>query len=238
MATVLPLLPTLSIIMPVLDEEKQIGETLTGLAPLRARGSEVIVVDGGSRDSTVEIARPRADCLVIAPRGRAGQMNAGAVLARGEVLLFLHADAELPADADRLVLGGLSGAARCWGRFDVRIAGPNFLLAIVATLMNWRSRLTSIATGDQAIFVNRDIFFEVGGFPDIALMEDVVLSKRLKRISRPICLRARVTTSGRSWQRHGVLRSILLMWWLRLAFLFGADPASLARQYGYDPREP
>jgi rSAM/selenodomain-associated transferase 2 len=154
------------------------------------------------------------------------------------VLLFLHADTELPADADRLVFGALSSAARCWGRFDVRIAGPNFLLTIVATLMNWRSRLTAIATGDQAIFVNRDIFFEVGGFPDIALMEDVALSKRLKRISRPICLRGRVTTSGRRWQRHGVLRTILLMWRLRLAFFFGADPASLAQQYGYDPQEP
>jgi len=224
----------LSIVMPVLNEASGIAAALTALAPLRARGAEVIVVDGGSGDGTAELARPLADRLLGAPRGRASQMNAGAAAANGDVLLFLHADTSLPVEADRLVLDGLARSGREWGRFNVSFDGGG-ALRLVALMMNWRSRLTSIATGDQAMFMRRVAFDKVGGFPTIALMEDVALSARLKRVSRPLCLTARVSTSGRRWRRHGTLRTILLMWLLRLRYFLGADPARLARAYGYEP---
>jgi len=230
--------PGLSIILPVLDEADIIADALAALAPLRQRGAEVIVVDGGSRDGTVDLARPAADRVIASPRGRAAQMNAGAALARGAVLLFLHADTRLPGNADALVLAGLERSGRAWGRFDIDIAGRSPLLAIVAAAINLRSRLTRIATGDQAIFVSRDVFAAVGGFPEIALMEDVALSRTLKRISRPVCVAAKVTTSGRRWEQHGVLRTVVLMWRLRLAYFLGAEPAALARRYGYVPRKP
>ncbi|MFL5001576.1 MAG: TIGR04283 family arsenosugar biosynthesis glycosyltransferase [Xanthobacteraceae bacterium] len=231
-------MPGLSIILPVLDEADIIADALAALAPLRQRGAEVIVVDGGSRDGTVDLARPAADRVIASPRGRAAQMNAGAALARGAVLLFLHADTRLPGNADALVLAGLERSGRAWGRFDIAIAGRSPLLAIVAAAINLRSRLTRIATGDQAIFVSRDVFAAVGGFPDIALMEDVALSRALKHISRPVCVAAKVTTSGRRWEQHGVLRTVVLMWRLRLAYFLGAEPATLARRYGYVPRKP
>jgi rSAM/selenodomain-associated transferase 2 len=227
---------TLSIIMPVLNEAEHIVGALEALAPLRRRGTEVIVVNGGSGDATVQLAESLADHVICAPRGRAVQMNAGAALARGEVLLFLHADTTLPQDADCLVLDGLGRARRAWGRFDVRIEG-RAALTVIAAMMNLRSRLTGIATGDQAIFVRRDIFASAGGFPEIALMEDIALSRRLKKHGRPLCLSQRVGTSGRRWEQHGLGRTILLMWRLRLAYFLGAEPTALARQYGYVPRE-
>ena len=234
--------PPLSIIVPVLNEEAGIAAALQDLSELRTRGAEVIVVDGGSRDRTVALARPLCDRLIAAPRGRAAQMNAGAGLARGEVLLFLHADTRLPADADRLVRDGLAArgrasSSRIWGRFDIRIEGRHPLFPVIAAMMNLRSRLTGIATGDQAMFVERTAFAAIGGFPDIALMEDIVLSRRLKRLGRPLCLRARALTSGRRWEKHGVVRTILIMWRLRLAFFLGAAPAKLAASYGYVPRQ-
>jgi rSAM/selenodomain-associated transferase 2 len=213
-----------------------IAQALSALTPYRQRGVEVIVVDGGSRDRTAEFARSLADHVIRAPRSRAAQMNAGAAIARGEVLLFLHADTRLPGDADRLVADVLARYARVWGRFDVRIAGPG-PLAIVAAMMNLRSRITGIATGDQAIFVTRAAFEAAGGFPNIPLMEDIALSRRLRHVGRPLCLRARVTTSGRRWERHGIVRTTILMWRLRLAYFFGAEPAALARRYGYGPRD-
>jgi rSAM/selenodomain-associated transferase 2 len=225
---------TLSIIVPVLDEGAGIEAALAALSPYRVRGAEVIVVDGGSRDGTAELARPLADRVLAAPRGRAAQMNAGAAVARGEVLLFLHADTQLPDNADALVSHGLARSRRAWGRFNVRFDDGR-LLSLIGSLMNLRSRLTGIATGDQTIFVTRAAFDVLGGFPPIALMEDVALSARLKRISRPVCLRARVTTSARRWKNHGILNTVLLMWWLRLKFFLGADPVRLARQYGYAP---
>jgi len=227
---------TLSIIMPVLDEAEVVADALQALAAYRQRGAEVIVVDGGSRDGTSEIARPLADRVIAAPRGRAAQMNAGAACARGGVLLFLHADTRLPGDADRLVLEGIERSGRPWGRFDVAIAGRSSLLAMVAFTMNVLSRLTGIATGDQAMFATREAF--AGGFPDIALMEDIALSRRLKHISPPLCLSDKATSSGRRWEQRGVLRTIMLMWRLRLAYFLGAEPAALARRYGYAPREP
>lgn len=226
-------MPSLAIIVPVLDEAAAIGPFLSALSPLRARGAEVIVVDGGSRDGTPDLARPHATRVIAAPRGRAAQMNAGAQAARGDILLFLHADTLLPDGADSLIVEGLHAGGRDWGRFDVRIEGRHPLLALVAAMMNLRSRLTGIATGDQAIFVRRTAFAALGGFPDIPLMEDIAFTKKIRRRSPPLCLRARVTTSGRRWENHGVIRTVLLMWRLRLAYFLGADPAGLAQRYGH-----
>jgi rSAM/selenodomain-associated transferase 2 len=225
-------MPSLSIIIPVLNEAAVIVTALEALAPLRSRGAEVIVVDGGSADRTAALAEPFADSVITSARGRAVQMNTGAAVARGDVLVFLHADTRLPPDPDRIILDGLARSGRAWGRFDVSIEGRHPLLRVVATSMNARSRLTGIATGDQAMFMTRKAFTGVGGFPDIALMEDIELSRRLKRISPPLRLRARVTTSSRRWENRGVLRTILLMWRLRLAYFFGASPDDLARRYG------
>jgi rSAM/selenodomain-associated transferase 2 len=222
----------LSIVMPVLDEAAEIEAALQALAPFRTRDVEVIVADGRSGDGTTERARPLADRVIVAPRGRSSQMNAGAAAARGDVLLFLHADTRLPENADRLVLDGLARSSRSWGRFDVRFDGGG-LLRVVAAMMNLRSRLTGIATGDQALFMTRAALDKAGGFPPIALMEDVALSARLKRVSKPLALRARVTTSARRWRAQGTLRTILLMWRLRLAYFFGSDPNRLAKAYGY-----
>ena len=216
----------LSVVIPTLDEAQDIGAALAALAPLRARGHEVIVADGGSSDATVELARPLCDRVVQGMRGRARQMNAGARTATGDALLFLHADTRLPANADQMIFQAL-GFAR-WGRFDVRIEGSHPLLGVVARAMNLRSRLTGIATGDQAIFVRRDAF---PGFPEIALMEDVAFSSAMKRGGRPACLRSRAVTSGRRWEARGVLSTIVLMWRLRLLYFLGAAPERLARRY-------
>jgi rSAM/selenodomain-associated transferase 2 len=216
----------LSIVIPVLDEAAVLPGTLRSLAPLRARGHEVIVADGGSADGSAALAAPLADAVLAAPRGRARQMNAGAARATGEALVFLHADTRLPEGADTAIAGAL--AQRGWGRFDARIEGRSPLLAVIGWSMNWRSRLTGIATGDQAIFVRRSRF---AGFPEIALMEDVAFSVAMKRAGRPACLRACVLTSGRRWEARGVLRTLLLMWRLRLAYALGAHPDDLARRY-------
>ena len=220
----------LSIVVPVLDEAAAIAATLEALAPMRARGVEVIVVDGGSADATVATASGAADRVLSAPRGRARQMNAGAAAASGAALLFLHADTHLPGQADRLVAAALD-AGPAWGRFDVRIEGRPWLLRVVAALMNLRSRWSGIATGDQAMFVRRDVFERLGGFPDQPLMEDIELSRRLRRWGPPACLRERVVTSGRRWERGGVWRTIFLMWRLRWRYWRGASPQSLAETY-------
>jgi rSAM/selenodomain-associated transferase 2 len=228
---------TLSIILPTLNEETNIGTALAALLPLRRRGVEILVVDGGSTDRTTAIAGPLADAVIEAPQGRAAQMNGGAARACGDVLLFLHADTQLPPNADRLILEGLAENGRGWGRFDVAIATRHPLLKAAAWLMNRRSRLTGIATGDQAMFVRRDIFKSCGGFPEISLMEDIALCAGLKRTGRPLCLSQRVVTSARRWEQQGVVRTILRMWRLRLAYFLGADPARLAEQYGYTVRK-
>jgi rSAM/selenodomain-associated transferase 2 len=220
----------LTIVMPVLDEAAIIAGALTDLAPLRARGAEVIVVDGGSSDGTPLLASPLADHVITASRGRGAPMNTAAALGSGDALLFLHADTTLPDNADRLIDAALS--KRAWGRFNLRIAGRHPLLAVVARMINWRSRLTGIATGDQAIFVRRDAFVAVGGFPDLPLMEDIAISQRLKRLCRPFCVGIPVITSGRRWEHQGIGRTILLMWRLRLAYYLGAHPARLALRYG------
>jgi len=221
----------LSIVVPVLDEAEGIAASLQPLQVLRAQGHEVLVVDGGSRDGTPGFAQPLADRVIASPRGRATQMNAGARIAHGDALLFLHADTRLPDAPPARIEQALRQHA--WGRFDVAIEGRSTWLPVIATLMNLRSRLTGIATGDQAIFVRRDAF---GGFPDVALMEDVAFSAAMRRRARPACLRDRVVTSGRRWDGQGALRTLLLMWRLRFAYWRGVPAELLAERYRGPPR--
>lgn len=222
---------SLSIVVPVLNEAGGIEATLAALSPLRERGAEVIVVDGGSRDDTLVLARPLADRIVDGPRGRARQMNAGAAVASAPQLLFLHADTRLPERADELIAAALAAHAQAWGRFDVCIEGRSRMLPVVAALMNRRSRWSGIATGDQAMFMTRAALDAVGGFPDQPLMEDIELSIRLRRLRRPVCLHERVSTSGRRWEQRGVWRTILLMLRLRLLYALGVSPDRLAPWY-------
>jgi len=224
--------PKISIIIPVLNEAGCISQTLSALQALRTAGHEVVVVDGGSEDDTIALCQPLSDHVIKAPRGRSRQMNVGAQAATGEIFLFLHADTFLPQDGDRLILDGLRQHDRSWGRFDVRLSGTQLFLRIVECLMNWRSRLTGIATGDQGIFVKRKLFEAVGGFPDIDLMEDVALSRILKRLGPPLCLRERVLTSSRRWDKNGILRTVFLMWRLRIYYALGSSPKRLAHRYG------
>ena len=219
----------LSVIVPALDEEHAIGTTLARVR--RASVHEVIVVDGGSRDRTLAVATPAADRVLRAPAGRAVQMNAGAAAASGDALLFLHADTLLPLGFDRAIAEALADPAIVGGRFDVHLEGASFWLPLVATGMNWRSRWSGIATGDQAIFVRRAVFESLGGYPAVPLFEDVRFTAALKRRGRMACLRARVVTSARRWERRGALRTIGLMWGLRLAHALGASPERLRRLY-------
>lgn len=219
----------LSIIIPTLNEAAIIRGSLMALSKLRAAGHEVIVADGGSQDHTLELAQPLADRIIQCPAGRAGQMNASAKAAHGDVLVFLHADTLLPLNADSLIINGLKQSGNGWGRFDVRLAGRRPMLRIIELMMNWRSRLTSIATGDQCLFIRRALFDTIGGYPDIALMEDIAISKLLKRHGQPLCIRQKVITSSRRWEQRGMLRTILLMWRLRLGYALGVDPQRLAR---------
>ena len=217
--------------MPVLNEAAGLGDALQALAPVTARGAQLIVADGCSSDGTAALAQAAGSTVIPAPRGRAMQMNAGAQQASGTVLLFLHADTLLPDHADLLIAKALADNRAVWGRFDVRIAGRSHMLRVVAALMNFRSRISGIATGDQAIFMTRTAFDTVGGFPVQPLMEDIEISRRLRQLSRPACLRAKVHTSGRRWETGGVWRTVLLMWRLRFAYWRGATPERLAELY-------
>lgn len=225
----------LRVVVPVFNEGKTLGPRLKALRPLRDRGAELVVVDGGSTDETWAVAAANADRVLLAPRGRGAQMNAGAMGSSAEVLLFLHADTALPPMADRLIQQALDQGRR-WGRFDLRIDGSHPLLRPTEHLINLRTRLTGIATGDQAIFIQRETFERLGGFADLPLMEDIELSGRLKRVGRPARIATPVVTSGRRWITHGVLRTILLMWGLRARYFFGADTKELADRYGYSRR--
>jgi rSAM/selenodomain-associated transferase 2 len=221
----------ISIIVPAFNESGGIVGTLQALQAMRRRGHEIIVADGGSIDNTVAVCTPLADRVIVTASGRARQMQAGAALARGSVLWFLHADTRAPRDADRIIAAALASGNRHWGRFDVRFPQAGCLLGVVAALMNLRSRLTGIATGDQGIFVTRALYERVNGYPQIPLMEDIALSRLLKHHSRPACLPDKLITSARRWQAHGTLRTILVMWSLRLAYFLGVSPAHLARFY-------
>lgn len=218
-------------IIPALNEASGIQSTLKCLQLFRNAGHEVIVVDGMSNDDTFARARPLADHVLTAPNGRASQMNAGARIAQGEVLWFLHADCLPPVDAGHLILDALKNNDVAWGHFDVRLSGSGFLYRTIELMMNGRSRLSGIATGDQGIFITQNLFKQVGGFPDILLMEDVAISRRLRTCEWPICLRQKLTASSRRWEKRGVWRTVLMMWCLRLAYALGADPHKLARLY-------
>jgi len=222
---------SLSIIIPALNEAENMPSLLDRLQPLRQRGVEVIVVDGGSSDATTALSQPGADLVLTSPPGRARQMNAGAAAARGEILCFLHADSRLPENADGLIVDGLARARRSWGRFDVCIDGSHAMLKVIAWMINLRSRLTGIVTGDQGLFVTRSLFEAAGRFPEIALMEDIAFSKKLRVYGPPLCIAHPLTTSGRRWEKHGLWRTILLMWRLRFQFWLGADPDKLALHY-------
>jgi rSAM/selenodomain-associated transferase 2 len=223
--------PTLTVIMPVLNEAAGLAAALQALEPLRARGAQIIVVDGDSTDDSAARAQTGGAQVISAACGRALQMNAGAQQASGELLLFLHADTRLPFNADALIGQALAVGPRVWGRFDVHIAGKPRLLRVIAAFMNARSRWSGIATGDQAMFMTRAAFHKVGGFPVQPLMEDIEMSARLLKLSRPACLRARVITSGRRWEARGVWSTLVLMWRLRLAYWRGAAPERLAELY-------
>lgn len=222
----------LSVIVPVLDEQEAIVPCLDNLQHIRALGHEVIVVDGGSRDKTVSLAQAHCDRVMISPAGRAAQMNMGAEKAGGNLLLFLHVDTLLPDDALSILQGVMDDhRGRLWGRFDMRLDGRSRMFRIIETMMNLRSRLTSVSTGDQVMFVSRQLFESVGGFPEIALMEDIAICKLLRRQRHPVNLRQTVTSSARRWQSRGIFRTILLMWKLRLYFFLGASPDRLANLY-------
>lgn len=222
---------TLAIVVPVLNEAPQWPALAAHLQALQASDAtlQIVIVDGGSTDDTLRLAQSSGFWVLSSPRGRACQMNAGAQACRAEQLLFLHADTRLPEGAAGLIMQALR--THVWGRFDVQIEGRARLLRVVAAMMNWRSRISGIATGDQAMFMTRAAFEKAGGFPEQPLMEDIALSAALKTLGRPACLRARVCTSGRRWEQYGVWRTIVLMWCLRLAYWLGANPAALARAY-------
>lgn len=222
--------PRLSLVVPTLNEGELLLRCLERLAPLRAAGHELILVDGGTTGLPLKRLRERVDRLLISSPGRARQMNLGAAAARGEVFWFLHVDAVPPPGADRILLESLGGGPG-WGRFDVRLSARHPLLRWVERGMNLRSRWSGIATGDQGIFMDRQSFARVGGYPGQPLMEDIEISRRLKRLSPPHCLRAELGVSSRRWERHGILRTILLMWLLRLAYWLGASPERLAGYY-------
>ncbi|WLQ15002.1 TIGR04283 family arsenosugar biosynthesis glycosyltransferase [Hahella aquimaris] len=219
-----------SVIIPTLNEAESISAFLRVLQPLREAGWELILSDGGSRDETVSLAEPRVDKIIVSTPGRAAQMNNGAESASGEVLLFLHADTQLPQDAVAQLTAFVASNAD-WGRFDVRLSGRRFMFRVVETLINLRSRITSVATGDQAIFIRKAAFQRLGGYARIPLMEDVEICKRLRRQSKPYCIRARVITSSRRWEVHGVWKTIFLMWRLRFEYWLGVAPDKLFRRY-------
>jgi rSAM/selenodomain-associated transferase 2 len=225
----------LSVIVPVWNEAVVIGALLQSLQPLRAAGHEVIVADGGSTDGTQDLARLLCDQLVSAGLGRSAQMNAGAAVAQGDVLLFLHADTQLPADAVQQ-LQAFVPTLNVWGRFDVRLSGSRPLFRVISWFMNKRSRLTGICTGDQAMFVRRGTFEVLGGFAPQPLMEDVELSRRLRDVSRPFCVASPVTTDSRRWQQRGAWATIVLMWRLRWRYWRGESAESLAQAYRSDVR--
>ena len=221
----------ISIILPVLNEETAVKNILPLLASVKSANCEIILVDGGSCDNTVKFACEFADQVIISEPGRAMQMNTGASQASGDILLFLHIDTVLPDNALQILTEAYHASPQMWGRFNVRLSGQHPFFRVIETLMNWRSCLTGIATGDQGIFISNSLFKDVGGFPQIPLMEDIAISRMLKRIEKPLCIKDRVITSSRRWEANGILSTVLLMWKLRLLYWFGIDPQKIAVQY-------
>lgn len=228
----------ISIIIPVLNEARNIQAFLQNLQPLREQGHEIVLVDGRSQDDTCTLARPYIDRMMTCDKGRAKQMRLGAKMATGQVFLFLHADTILPQQAEQTILMALHAAqtlnqttGSLWGRFNVRLSGKHWLLRIIEQMMNWRSCLTGIATGDQAIFVSKVLYNDVGGIPEIDLMEDIEFSKHLKKLSQPICLKCPVITSSKRWEQNGILKTVLFMWSMRLQYFFGVKPELLVKKY-------
>ncbi len=219
----------ISIIIPVLNEETNLARLGEHLQTLDQQ-HEVIIVDGGSRDNTLSVAYQLTGKVVVSHPGRAVQMNSGAEIASGEMLLFLHADTFLPDDGLQTI-SALSPEKNVWGRFDVRLSGNRFVFRLIEALMNLRSCMTSIATGDQAMFIEKNLFQRIGGFPEIALMEDIEISRRLKKIVKPLCLKQKVITSSRRWENNGVVATVFLMWKLRLYYFFGVSPEKLKHLY-------
>lgn len=221
----------ISIIIPVFNESAQLKNKLPHLQWLRAQGHEILVADGGSKDDSLELARQYADQVLTSASGRARQMNAAARIAKGDILLFLHVDTVLSEECIASLKDIMSTQGLCWGRFDVSLSGRHILLRIIGKMMNLRSAMTGIATGDQAIFVSSKLFQQCGGYAAIPLMEDIDLCRRLKSVQGPVRIREKVITSSRRWEQKGILRTVFLMWKLRLAYWWGTDPAILARQY-------
>jgi rSAM/selenodomain-associated transferase 2 len=221
----------ISIIVPVLNEADHIVGLLSSLSALRTAGHEILAVDGGSTDRTSLLARPLCDRVITSPKGRALQMNAGARQATGDMFWFLHADSRLSPETLKAMPALLKEHG--WGRFEVCLSGSQWGYRVIEHMMNLRSRITGIATGDQAIFVDRNLFWSVGGYPEIPLMEDIALSKRLRKKMRPAIIEHPLHTSSRRWEKNGLLTTVLLMWRLRLEYFLGMDPQHLAKKY-YD----
>ncbi len=224
----------ISIIVPVLNEAQNIQMFLSQLQPLREQGHEIVLVDGKSQDATCELARPYVDRMMSSDKGRARQQILGAKMATGQIYLFLHADTSLPHNADQIILKAFLSnqpATPLWGRFNVRLSGKHWLFRVIEKMMNWRSCLTGIATGDQAIFVAKSIYNEVGGMPEIDLMEDIEFSKRLGQSSRPVCLKSTVITSSSRWEKNGIIKTVFFMWGMRLQYFFGVKPEVLVKKY-------
>lgn len=222
----------ISIIIPCLNEADNIGQSLGALQPLRTRGHEIILVDGNSSDNTASVAAPLVDQLLYSSPGRARQMNHGAEYATGDVFCFVHADTLCPENFDQLLSGSLKQSKKMWGRFDIRLSSERWPFRFIEWFINKRSFLSGIASGDQGIFICRNIFKKLSGFADIPIMEDIEMSRRLRKISRPLCISQQpLVTSSRRWEKHGILRTIVLMWLLRLKFFFGAPAQSLSKSY-------
>ncbi|MDX2608037.1 MAG: TIGR04283 family arsenosugar biosynthesis glycosyltransferase [Woeseiaceae bacterium] len=220
----------ISIIIPVLNEEMNLPDVLNNLQPFRSKGHEGVVVDGGSSDNSLLLAQQGADIVIVSKAGRAVQMNSGAAVATGDIFLFLHCDTFLPDNALKVVASHFQ-RDNYWGRFDVQLSSNKFVFRLIERLMNLRSRLTSIATGDQAIFIERKLFTQLGGFPEIALMEDITICRLLRKQSSPVCLKQKVNTSSRRWENNGVVATVLLMWKLRLFYFFGVSADKLSHKY-------
>jgi rSAM/selenodomain-associated transferase 2 len=219
-----------SIVIPVLNEAQALRHNLPLLQRFRAMGHELIVVDGGSSDASVEVASPLADRVISSEPGRARQMNRGASVASGDILMFLHIDTLLPERAIDAVLA-IDAKPYRWGRFDVRLSGTAAPFRVIEFMMNLRSRISGVATGDQVIFIRTDEFAAVDGYPDLPLMEDIALTKQLRNRSSGLCLRERVVTSSRRWEANGIVKTVLLMWWIRLLYVLGITPQTLHDLY-------